>query len=285
MAVLILLQKMAQLVLPQICAQSPVPWLYSFLLPFPQLNSEVNDNFLQRAGMCPSPFTFDLLIKFFKTFWKLKMPVNGKTWFQLAVTGMKILVLLQGRKRFFTATCKGELSPSTYRLSVVLKALTFGAKAQWVVIRDGHLFLIKSFSWREKSTALPKSKHVVKMCWFQWHFYGNKSKWIISIFFLHFDNVRMFHFKNIETFHFSNTVGESCGAPSNLVFSICKEESKVTQDGRARTSVCFSKGNSVMILPVLGGWSPLGCLEKATKNACKRIIRIYKENVIFIEGN
>lgn len=127
-------------------------------------------------------------------------------------------------KMFFIATCKGEFV-SQYIQSVILMALTFGGKSQWAVIRGGHLFLMKPFSRRKKNAALPKSKHVVKMCWFQWHFYGSKSKWIISIFSLHFDNVRMFHFKNIERFHFSNVVGESCGVPSNLVFRICKAKS------------------------------------------------------------
>lgn len=131
---------------------------------------------------------------------------------------------------------------------------------------------------RWKYAVLPKSKHIVKLCWFQWHFYGRKSKWIISIFSLHFDNVRMFHFKNMETFHFSNAVGESCGAPSNLVFTICREF-KVTKDGRAWT--CFSKANSNMIVSVLGRWGPLISLEKVTGKEYRRITDIYKVNFIF----
>ena len=43
-------------------------WLCSSCFPFPELNSEVNDNFLQRVGICPSPFAFDLFIKFLKYF-------------------------------------------------------------------------------------------------------------------------------------------------------------------------------------------------------------------------
>lgn len=38
--------------------------LCSSCFPFPELNSKVNGNFLQRVGMRPSPFAFELSIKF-----------------------------------------------------------------------------------------------------------------------------------------------------------------------------------------------------------------------------
>lgn len=42
--------------------------LCSSCFPFPELNSKVNGNFLQRVGMHPLPFAFELFIKFFNFF-------------------------------------------------------------------------------------------------------------------------------------------------------------------------------------------------------------------------
>lgn len=44
------------------------------------------------------------------------------------VTGMKILVLLQGRKRFFTATCKGESVSQYIQTKCCFKGFDFWSK-------------------------------------------------------------------------------------------------------------------------------------------------------------